>query len=194
MPLGTIRRFVSDKSKWINRNLEQFKSLKRIDNIEGYSDGDTIILFGRDHKLRLAPAAGYFVRLGDNNTIEAGFRNDRNPVLIKAMIEDWFKVIARQKLTQKFHEIISKYSDYRFSPAGFVVRKMKKRWGSCSSKGKIAISYDLVRLDVIFAEYVIIHELCHLKHHNHSSDYYNLLSEVYPDWKKIRKELQQFIR
>jgi predicted metal-dependent hydrolase len=71
---------------------------------------------------------------------------------------------------------------------------MKKRWGSCSSKGKIAISYDLIRLDEIYAEYVIIHELCHLKHHNHSSNYYNLLSEVYPEWKKVREELKKYVR
>jgi predicted metal-dependent hydrolase len=71
---------------------------------------------------------------------------------------------------------------------------MKKRWGSCSSKGKIAISYDLIRLDEIYAEYVIIHELCHLKHHNHSANYYKLLSEVYPNWKKVKGELKKFIR
>jgi predicted metal-dependent hydrolase len=144
--------------------------------------------------LKLYPSEKYSVTTGDNNTIEAGYLNDNNPLIIKAMLERWFKIIAQEKFTIKFREIQLKYKDYGFAPAGFVVRSMKKRWGSCSSKGKIAISYDLIRLDEIFAEYVIIHELCHLKHHNHSTNYYKLLSEVYPDWKKVRGELKKYIR
>ena len=153
-----------------------------------------LLLFGKEYKLKLFQSDKYSVRTGDDNTIEAGYSNDNNPLIIRAMLEGWFKFIARTKLTDKFREILMKYKDYGFTPTGFVVRTMKKRWGSCSSKGKIAISYDLIRLDEVYTEYVIIHELCHLKHHNHSANYYKLLSEVYPDWKKVRKELKKYIR
>ena len=193
-PVGAIRRFVNEKSDWIIKTLKGFDSLKRIDNNDGYSDGDTLLLFGREHKLKLIASDNYSVRLGNNNSIEAGFAKDKNPKIIKAMLESWFKYIAQNKFPARFREILSKYMNYRFAPTGFVVRTMKKRWGSCSSKGKIAISYDLIRLDEIYAEYVIIHELCHLKHHNHSTSYYKLLSEIYPNWKKVREELKKYIR
>jgi predicted metal-dependent hydrolase len=110
------------------------------------------------------------------------------------MLEDWFKFIAREKLTVKFRETLAKYRDHEFSPTGFNVRTMKRRWGSCSSKNKIGISYDLIRLNEIYSEYVIIHELCHLKHHDHSSRFYGLLSEVYPDWKMVREGLKKYLR
>ena len=192
--VASVKRFLNEKSGWIIKTLNGFNSLKRIDNKKGYSDGDSLKLYGKDYKLKLYQSDSYSVRTGDNNTIEAGYFKDNNPLIIKAMLEGWFKYIAQKKLTVKFGEILLKYKEYGFSPSTFVVRTMKKRWGSCSSKGKIAISYDLIRLDEVYAEYVIIHELCHLKHHNHSSNYYNLLSEVYPEWKKVRKELQKYIR
>ncbi len=193
-PVSTIRRFVNEKSQWIIKTLHGFNSLKRLDNVNGYSDGDSLLLYGKEYKLRLFESDKYSVRTTDDNTIEAGYYNDNNPLIIRAMLEEWFKIVAKEKFKVKFREIQLKYKDYSFVPAGFVVRSMKKRWGSCSSKGKIALSYDLIRLDEIFAEYVIIHELCHLKHHNHSTNYYKLLSEVYPDWKKVRAELKKYIR
>jgi predicted metal-dependent hydrolase len=192
--VGTVRRFVNEKSAWILKTLNGFNSLKRLDQVKGYSEGDSILLYGKEYKLRLFKSDKYSVRTTDDNTIEAGYSKDDNPLIIRAMLEEWFKHIAQDKIRLKFREILLKYSKYGFRPTDLVIRTMKKRWGSCSSKGKIAISYDLIRLDEIFAEYVIIHELCHLKHHNHSSNYYKLLSEVYPDWKKVRGELKKYIR
>ena len=193
-PAGTIKRFVNDKSEWIKKILAGFKSLKRIDNVKGYSDGDSILLFGRDFRLKLYQSDRYSIRIGSGDTIEAGYVKNSNPLIIRAMLEGWFKYIAQDKIRQKFREILVRYDNYRFRPGDLVVRTMKKRWGSCSTKGKIAISYDLVRLDEAYTEYVILHELCHLKHHNHGADFYRLLSEVYPDWKKVREGLKKYIR
>jgi len=193
-PVTTVEKFVHEKSGWIVKTLKGFKALARIDNREGYSDGDPVLLFGSEHKLKLSRAESYSVRLGNNNTIEATFSEDNNPLIIKALLENWFRFIARKKLTIKFREILAKYSGYGFSPAGFTVRTMKKRWGSCSSKDKIGISYDLIRIDERYSEYVIIHELCHLKHHNHGAGFYKLLSELYPDWKSVREGLKMYLR
>jgi predicted metal-dependent hydrolase len=193
-PVRLIDRFVNEKSDWIRKTLLKFNSLVRIDGQKGYLDCDSISLFGREHKLKLISSDKQYVRLVDDSIIEAGYVTDNNALKIKVMLEAWFKSVAQKRFTIIFNEILAKYSNYEFLPSGFVVRKMKSRWGSCSSKGKIAISYDLIRLDDIYGEYVIIHELCHLKHHNHSADYYRLLSEVYPDWKRVRKELTKYVR
>jgi predicted metal-dependent hydrolase len=193
-PIRTVERFVHEKSGWIVKTLNGFKSLKRIDKLNGYSDGDSVLLFGREHKLKLSQSGNDSVRLGNNDTIEATFSKNNNPLIIRALLEDWFKFVAREKLTNKFREALVKYGDHGFPPSGFNVKTMKKRWGSCSSKNKIAISYDLIRLDEMYSEYVIIHELCHLKHHNHGTGFYKLLSEAYPDWKKVREGLKKYLR
>lgn len=70
---------------------------------------------------------------------------------------------------------------------------MKSRWGSCSSKGKITLNTELIKLADKYIEYVMIHELCHLKHHNHGPGFYALMTELCPDWKRLRNELKSYI-
>jgi predicted metal-dependent hydrolase len=165
-----------------------------MDRQEGYSDGDPVIMFGKEYKLRLTPGSKYSVQLGSDSTIEATWFGDNDPLLIRGLLETWFRYVAKNKLPSEFTEVISRHKQSGFSPAGLTVRKMKSRWGSCSSSGKIALSYDLIRLSKECREYVIIHELCHLRHHNHGKGFYDLLTELYPDWKKTRAEIKRYLR
>ncbi len=70
---------------------------------------------------------------------------------------------------------------------------MKSRWGSCSNRGVIVLNTELIRLPDKFVRYVILHELCHLKEHNHGAGFYRLLSGLAPDWKAVRKELRTYM-
>jgi hypothetical protein len=90
--------------------------------------------------------------------------------------------------------VLEKHKNQMFKPTGLVIRAMRRRWGSCSNKGIITLSTELIKLPDLFIEYVIIHELCHLKHHNHGSGYYELLSELFPEWRSVRKELRRYIQ
>ncbi|NMC38195.1 MAG: M48 family metallopeptidase [Bacteroidales bacterium] len=192
--LKTIERFISQKTEWITSCLDSFKKLVRIDGRNGYSDGDQILLYGESHVLRLVPAKSFTVRIREGRIIEIGQPGNHDPLLIRTILEKRFKIIAEKELTLRFSDALVKYKNYGFYPSGFAVSTMKKRWGSCSSKGKIAISYDLIRLRGIYADYVIAHELCHLVHHNHSEYYYRLLTEVYPGWRNVRQELRKYLR
>ena len=193
-PLKAIDGFVEEKSEWIRKALVKFSALTRMDRQDGYSDGDTVIMFGKEYNLRLTPGSKYSVRLGSDSTIEATWFGDNDPLLIRGLLETWFRHVAKNKLPSEFMEVISRYKQFGFSPAGLTVRKMKSRWGSCSSRGKIALSYDLIRLSKECREYVMIHVLCHLRHHNHGKGFYDLLSEVSPDWKNTRAEIKRYIR
>ena len=193
-PEKIIQRVILAKSGWIRKVLEYHRSLKKIDNNKMFSDGESVFFRGKDHFLKISQSDKYYVSRKDDNIIEIGIKGEADPEIIKSLLEHWYKNIAKQVFAEKYKEILMKYRDYNFSPSSFSVRTMKKRWGSCTSKGKIAISYDLIRLDEIYGEYVIIQELCRLKQHNHGAEYYKLLTEVFPKWKSIRKELKKFIR
>jgi hypothetical protein len=67
---------------------------------------------------------------------------------------------------------------------------MKTRWGSLAKSGALTLNTDLVRAPLECIEYVITHELCHLKHHDHSSGFYKLLEKVMPDWEKRKRRLE----
>jgi len=197
VPVGTSNKAVEEmirgKADWIKKALNHYETLTRIDRGESLKDGDKVLFMGKENLLRIIPSDRYYIRRSDH-TIEFGIKGENNPRIINAMLEHWYGTVAKPLLTKQFHETLHKYRKYNFAPTGFAVRKMKKRWGSCTSKGRIAISYDLIKLDPLFAEYVILHELCHLRHHNHGQGFYNLLSEVYPEWKAVRAELKKIIR
>ena len=69
------------------------------------------------------------------------------------------------------------------------LRKMKRQWGNCSLKGIITLNTALIKAPEICIDYVILHELCHFAEHNHSPRFYRLLTQVMPDWKIIKAQL-----
>jgi predicted metal-dependent hydrolase len=81
-------------------------------------------------------------------------------------------------------------SIYNLCPARISIRNQKTRWGSCSRKGNLNFSYRIVHLPEKFQDYVVVHELCHLKQFNHSRNFWNLVGEAIPEYKKIRKEVR----
>ncbi len=189
----TIEKVLQDKSEWIKKAVDKCSALKKMDQDIRFTDGESIMFMGKEKQLKIISSEKSYVRLSDD-FIEIGINGQNDPMTIKIILENWYKKMAKRVFHDMYLELLTKHCNYSFHPSEFTVRTMKKRWGSCSSKGKIAISYDLVRLDMIYAEYVIIHELCHLIHHNHSSSYYKLLSEVFPQWKRVRAELKSYIR
>ncbi len=191
--LRSVEEYVLKKSGWIKKHLDSFSELKRIRHDKKYIDGEHHMLLGRELNLKITRSAGPFVSQHDN-IIEVCLDRVDDSERVKLHLERWYSIKASEYITKKLNEILSKYQEYRFSPSKVAVRPLKSRWGSCTSKGKITINADLVKLDEIFTEYVIIHELCHLRHHNHSIQYYKLLSELFPDWKRIRSELRKYIR
>ena len=70
------------------------------------------------------------------------------------------------------------------------VRKMRRRWGSLSLRGRLTLNVDLIRAPKECIDYVITHELCHFKHHNHGPRFYRLLDSIMPDWKKVKHRLE----
>ena len=83
--------------------------------------------------------------------------------------------------------------DVKLKASSLKFSKAKKRWGSCSHKNSISLSLYLLKLPPHLIAYVITHELCHIKHKNHSKDFYNLLNS-FCDVKKLEKELKTYER
>ena len=77
------------------------------------------------------------------------------------------------------------------SYSSITVRDQKTRWGSCSSRGTLSFNYRLIFAPPAVLDYVVIHELCHLTHMNHSKDFWNMVSSVMPDYKIHRKWLKE---
>ena len=86
--------------------------------------------------------------------------------------------------------LLEKFQRFNIQSPEIVVRTMSKRWGSCTPAGKIILNTELIKAPKGSIEYVIIHELCHLVHHNHTKSFYDLQTTLLPDWQKWKNRLE----
>ena len=87
---------------------------------------------------------------------------------------------------------LEKYGEiYGFQYKSVAIRNQKTRWGSCSSKGNLNFNYKIMLLPERHADYIIVHELCHLKEFNHSKRFWNLVAQTIPEYEKIISQLRK---
>jgi len=189
----TIMRMVDEKSAWIIRHRDNFKNQSPVNSARSYSNGSSHLFRGSTYILNISESARKFVKF-NGSSIDIGIEKTCDETSVRKLLQKAYKIEALAHIPGIFRSILEKNAHMNFKPTGLVIRSMKRRWGSCSNRGKITLSTELIRLADNYTEYVIIHELCHLKQHNHGPKYYELLAELYPEWKKIRKELRGFVR
>jgi predicted metal-dependent hydrolase len=187
----TITRIVREKASWIIKHRDSYSKQghNRLNRL--YINGETHFFRGNESVLKIEKSKKSYC-LFYNGTIEIGLERPDDSAAIKRLLYRGYKTEANVVFPLLFDTAIRKYESENFVPSGLVIRSMKRRWGSCSNKGVVTLSTELIKLPDLYIEYVIVHELCHLKHHNHSARYYILLTELYPEWKKVRKELRKY--
>jgi predicted metal-dependent hydrolase len=188
---NTINRIVRDKASWIKKHRDNYRnnSGNKIQRI--YADGEFHLFRGKESCIRIENSQKPYIRFSEN-AIEIGLVNTGNQELIKRILYAGYKAEAYRAFPVMLKAAILRYEVHNFRPSKLIIRTMKSRWGSCSGKGIITLNTELIKLSDRYIEYVIAHELCHLKHHNHGTLYYKLLSELFPDWKAVRKEMRNF--
>ncbi|WP_164489196.1 SprT family zinc-dependent metalloprotease [Ruminococcus sp. Marseille-P6503] len=178
--------FLRLKSGWIIKNLQKPRTLDA--GFTGFGEGDSIFLAGRRFFISLVRSDRYFKPFFENDTLKISVNN--------GYTEDYVKAQAERAAEEKATEIILERVGYLTSatglyPASVCVKRLKSSWGRCSSDRKISINLNTAYLDMECIDYVIIHELCHLVHMNHSRDFWNLVGRYCPEWKRIREKMRK---
>jgi len=189
----TISRVIQQKSGWIIKHRNSYKEKEKSKHNGLYVTGETHLFRGNEFVLKIEKSNKAYIRFY-NSTIELGLEKTDDARAVERLLYKGYKNEALIIFPDILNKVLKKYETQMFKPAGLVIHTMKRRWGSCSHKGIITLSTELIKLPDLFIEYVILHELCHLKHHNHGREYYRLLSEVFPDYKQVRKELKKYTR
>ena len=109
---------------------------------------------------------------------------------VRALLDGWYRERAEAVFTRRLADCVAKVRWIKSDP-GFRLLTMKTQWGSCFPKGELLLNPLLVKAPGLCVDYVIFHELCHLKEHNHSPLFYRLLSNLVPDWEDSKTELDE---
>ncbi len=116
-------------------------------------------------------------------------RIGRQSVFATSNREEYLKL--RETARELVRKRLEKYNEYyNFDYKRVAIRDTKTRWASCSSKGNLNFSYKILFLPLRYADYIIVHELCHLKEFNHGKRFWNLVTETIPEHEKIREKLR----
>lgn len=105
----------------------------------------------------------------------------------KKALEERYRALARDYISQRTAFYASRTGGHYSSIS---IRSQKTRWGSCSSRGTLSFNWRLILAPPVILDYVVVHELCHLQHMNHSADFWNAVAEVMPDYRIRRKWLK----
>lgn len=178
-----IDKVVEKKRDWILRKQKLVKEQKavRLNNSE-FANGKTYLFLGKEYKLRITDQKKSIFICGDTLYFPEKFEYEGEQKIIS-----WYKKEAREILSERL-ENHAKSLGLSYNKMG--ITSANKRWGSCSSKGNINFSYKLIMAPVDVIDYVIVHELMHLKVLDHSKEFWDAVSSVMPDYKKRLKWLK----
>lgn len=108
-------------------------------------------------------------------------------------MKDWYHARAKIKFPEIAEPIVAIFENKGVSPSGIYIMKMKNRWGSCTQNGKIILNSELIKAPRPCIEHVIMHEMCHLLHPNHTKEFFALLTKLMPDWEKWKNRLEKIM-
>jgi predicted metal-dependent hydrolase len=187
-----IHKIVEKKAPWIMKKIVWFGQIQQYTIPKEYVTGETVLYMGRQYRLKVHNSVekqqvrlqeGYLeVALPTDSLSHDGEKYRQ--VVRQAMI-DWY----RDHAIQKIDECVGKYSTILGIPKpSFKIKQMTKRWGSCSPKNRLNFNLNIVLAPSSQIEYVVAHELCHLRHKDHSVRFWAHMRRVMPDY-NLRREI-----
>jgi len=187
-----IEQKVKKRAPWIVQQQRFFETYLPPIPTRKFVSGESHRYLGRQYRLRVRQGVEESVKMA-RGQLNVTLPKAATKARVKPLVQRWFRNRAAVIFTELFEEQADKAMRYGIDASGFQIRKMKTRWGSCTKEGNILLNSELIVAPKTCIEYVIVHELCHLKEHNHGRGFYRLLSKLLPDWERRRERLNSCV-
>lgn len=195
IPLEVIERFVLKNAAWIINTQSSMEKKAAVDNHHAFISGEIIHYLGDPYRLEVMPSEGKEELHITGDKILLKVKDPADYQRKEHLYHCWCKEEAQKVFTRSLENIYPLVASYKIDKPSITIRKMKTRWGSCSSnKGKITLNSELLRMPQACIDYVVLHELAHFRHKKHDWNFYNFLSSLMPGWQQHRKSLKNFSR
>jgi predicted metal-dependent hydrolase len=187
----TIAGVVSKRAGWIVKQQQRFRSYAPPTVApREYVSGESYRYLGRQYRLKVLDGTPSVITLGRTDMVVT-VRN-KEPQRVQRLLEQWYRAEAQRIFHERMRICLQRVAHLGVAFPPLTIRRMKRRWGSCSRDGRIILNLRLIQAPVEYIDYVIVHELCHLQEHNHSKRYYALLDAAMPDWREWRQRLNTY--
>ncbi|MEZ7509611.1 SprT family zinc-dependent metalloprotease [Cloacibacterium sp. Arc13] len=180
---------VKSKAKWILKQQKKYESFQPGIPARIYKNGETHLYLGRQYLLKIEKADVVAVKLYRGKMMV--YTPKTSSETVEKIVKNWYREKAISLFDIVLENKLPLLSKYEIIKPEIVVRWMEKRWGSCTRNGKITLNPEMIKAPKACIEYVMVHELCHLVHHNHTRDFYDLQSRMFPDWQKWKDKLEK---
>lgn len=183
---------VKKKAEWIFMQKTSFmlfepRALKKI-----YESGEGHLYLGRMYRLMIRENKNKSIKL-KGGYIWIDTEDKTNKESIKKELNEWYKAKASIHFNQLYDQRLKIAKELTDKETTLKYKWYTNRWGSCFKDGTISLNLELIKAPKECIDYVIVHEMCHLAHHNHSMKFYNLLDKKLPKWRDSKAKLEKLL-
>ena len=202
-PRSWVDEAIRERAQWIVRTLDKVASCEILCFPDRFQDGSMVRYLGREFRLAIVEGASappellfdtlvVSVPAAREKAAKGGAAHRANDDAADRIVRRWYRSVAESCFRESIDRCIAIAARHGVTEPEVTFRDMRSRWGSCSSTGRVTLNLKLVMLPETLIDYVVMHELCHLVHHDHSKRYYALLSRCVPNWRESKKRLDRY--
>lgn len=193
-PTGTseeeIMQKVKSRANWIIKEIYYFKHMHYEPIAREYVNGESFMYLGRSYSLQIIQDSS--IRKPEVKLFRGKFyvtAKDKNEENIKKAMEDWYRKKSLEAITDR----VRYYQRFfNVTPTAIKIKEQKKRWGSCTAKNELLFNWRSVMAKSNALDYIIVHEMCHMHHKNHSKEFWKLIASVLPDYNVGKEWLKNY--
>ena len=191
-PNGLDKTFIVDKVKnksdWIIKKLDEIEVLNNNRYIRSYESGDIFLYLGKEYMLEVLVdkiTIGTSVSLENNKLIVRS--NSNNKDVIQRALKNWYtdETLGIVKERINYYKLF-----FEDTVTSIKIKDQKSRWASCTYKNEILFNLRCSMMPIQIIDYIVVHEMCHMEHRNHSKDFYLAVERILPDYKERVKWLK----
>lgn len=193
-PVSKLDEIVHRKAKWIVEQRRRHEDLPPAPSSREFVSGETFLYLGRQYRLKVEhrkAREGVGVRLVGRHLIVALAGAHHPHAEARKLLEAWYRVRAKSRLPGCVATWAEKLG---LEPSAVLIRDQRKRWGSADAQGNVRLNWRIVLAPQRLVDYVVVHELAHLRFPDHTRGFWSAVGSVMPDYEARREELRRLGR
>ncbi|MGL4451649.1 MAG: M48 family metallopeptidase [Sarcina sp.] len=171
-------KILEKRYDWIVQNVAEIKEMNKIVLGRTFKENDIFLYLGEEYKLK-------FAQIPKIDMIEKNIYTTVDNK--RESLEKLYKFLAKNYIIERVEYYLDKF---KIIPKSIKIKQQKTRWGSCSFDNNLNFNYKIIMAKKELVDYLIIHEMCHMEHKNHSAEFWRAVEEILPNYKILRKELK----